>query len=136
MSDYPIEAVEGIGPSYGNKLEEAGIKTTAAFLDKCASKKGRQAVAEETGISEKLILTWANLADLMRINGVGPQFAELLEASGVDTVKELAQRNPVNLAAKMKGVNDEKNLAKAEPSSSMVAQWVAEADTMQPLITH
>ena len=92
MSNYKIIDVEGIGPVYGEKLLAAGIKDTDALLEKCAKPAGRKALEEETGISGKLILTWTNHCDLMRINGVGPQFSELLEAAGVDTVKELKHR--------------------------------------------
>ena len=86
--NYKIVDVEGIGAVYAEKLIAAGIKSTDALLEKCAKPAGRKELAEATGISPKLILTWANHTDLMRINGVGPQFAELLEAAGVDTVKE------------------------------------------------
>ena len=90
---YLIVDVEGIGPTFEEKLKPVGIQTTADFLDKCCDKQGRKKIGEETGISEKLLLTWANRADLMRISGVGPQYSELLEAAGVDTVKELRHRN-------------------------------------------
>ncbi|MEQ9498486.1 MAG: DUF4332 domain-containing protein [Deltaproteobacteria bacterium] len=133
---YKIEEIEGIGPAYGEKLAAAGIKTTDDFLAHCADAKGRKAIAEKTDISEKRILTWANLADLMRIDGIGPQYSELLEASGVDTVKELRHRNAENLAAKMKEVNAEKNLANATPAASVVQGWIDEAKTTEPTITH
>ncbi len=133
---YKIEEIEGIGPAYGNKLAEAGIHTTEDLLEHCADKKGRKAISERTGLSEKYILTWANMADLMRINGVGRQYAELLEASGVDTVKELRTRNVDNLAAKMSEVNEEKNLAKSVPSSSMVAEWIEAAKATEPKISY
>ena len=68
---YPIEEIEGIGPSYGAKLKDTGIKSTAALLKACAKKSGRKKVADDTGISEKLILEWTNLADLMRIKDIG-----------------------------------------------------------------
>ena len=96
MSNYKIIDVEGIGPVYGEKLLAAGIKDTDALLEKCSKPAGRKALEEETGISGKLILTWTNHCDLMRINGVGPQFSELLEAAGVDTVKELKHRSREN----------------------------------------
>lgn len=133
---YPIVDVEGIGPKYAEKLKAAGLKNTEDFLAKCGDKKGRKSVAEETEISEKLILKWANLADLMRINGVGPQFAELLEAAGVDTVKELRTRNAANLATKMAEVQKEKKLTKAAPAESVVTGWITEAKGMEPKISH
>lgn len=131
-----IEEIEGIGPAYGAKLKAAGINTVEELLEKGASAKGRSALAEVSGITETLILKWANHADLIRINGVGPQFAELLEAAGVDTVKELRQRNAANLAAKMKEVNDAKNVAGTTPSESMVTGWIEEAKTLEAKMTY
>lgn len=133
---YKIDEIEGIGPAYAAKLDEAGIKTTDDFLKLCCDAKGREAAATKTGISEKLLLSWANMADLMRVNGVGRQYAEVLHAAGVDTIKELRTRNAENLAAKMKEVNDEKNLANACPSESVVQGWIDKAKDMDPLITH
>ena len=133
---YPIEDIEGIGPAYGKKLGEVGVKTTADLLNLCCDKKGRQDMAEKSGISEKLLLTWSNLADLMRISGIGPQYSELLEAAGVDTVKELRNRKPENLADAMKKTNDEKKLARTTPTTDMVTKWVSDAKELAPLITH
>ncbi|MCA9366210.1 DUF4332 domain-containing protein, partial [Candidatus Kaiserbacteria bacterium] len=95
---YSIEEIEGIGPEYGQKLRDVDIQTTDDLLRRCGDKKGREGVATESGLSEKHLLEWVNLADLMRINGVGEEFADLLEEAGVDTVKELATRNAENLA--------------------------------------
>jgi predicted flap endonuclease-1-like 5' DNA nuclease len=134
--DYKIEEVEGIGPSYGAKLKKAGIEKTSHFLEFCATSKGRKQTADKTGISETHLLKWANMADLMRINGVGKQFAELLEASGVDTVKELKMRKPENLAAKMSEVNEAKKLTRSVPAESQVETWVKEAGEMKPMISH
>ena len=133
---YKIDEVEGIGPAYREKLGAAGIKSTDDFLKLCCDKKGRKAVAESTGISEKLILNWANKSDLMRISGVGPQFSELLEAAGVDTVKELKMRRADNLAKKMAEVNAEKKLAKTSPVEKVVAGWVEQAKTLPPTMTY
>lgn len=134
--NYEIQDIEGIGPAYGEKLGQAGIKNTGDFLKFCCDKKGRQATAEKTGVSESLLLRWANHADLMRISGIGPQFAELLEASGVDTVKELRHRNPENLATKMAEINGAKNLAKTTPVSKMITGWIDAAKDIEPTITH
>ena len=133
---YKIEEIEGIGPAYGEKLKKANVKTTNDLLKLCCDAKGRKAVSETTSISTGKLLEWANMADLMRITGVGKQFAELLEASGVDTVKELRNRNAANLAEKMAEVNGKKKLCKANPSESMTNDWVEQAKKLKPLITH
>lgn len=133
---YGIEDIEGIGPAYGEKLKAAKIKTTDDFLKLCCDKKGRKAVAEQTSISETLILKWANLADLMRLKGVGPQFSELLEAAGVDTVKELRHRKAENLAAKMAEINEAKKLTRRVPDAEAIQGWIDEAKTTDPTISH
>ncbi|MBL8068391.1 MAG: DUF4332 domain-containing protein [Armatimonadetes bacterium] len=131
-----IKDIEGIGPAYGEKLEAAGIKTDTALLEQGATKKGREGIAESTGISEKMILEWVNRADLARIKGVGSEYADLLEASGVDSVPELAQRNAANLHAKMAEVNEAKKLVRAMPSESQVADWVEQAKGLDRIVTH
>lgn len=133
---YRIDEVEGIGPAYREKLNAVGIKTTDDLLKLCCEKKGRTATAAKADISEKLLLNWANKADLMRINGIGPQYSELLEASGVDTVKELRTRRADNLAAKMAEVNEAKKLARKSPNENEVSGWIEVAKTMEPTITH
>ena len=133
---YKIEEIEGIGPTYGEKLAAANIKTTDDLLKLCCDAKGRKGTAESTGLSEKLLLKWANMADLMRISGVGSEYSELLEAAGVDTVKELRNRNAENLAAKMAEVNATKKLTRAVPAESVVSGWVEQAKSLDPLITH
>lgn len=133
---YKVEQIEGIGEVYAEKLNAVGIKTTDELLAKCATPKGRKALEEETEISGKLILKWANHADLMRINGVAGQFAELLEASGVDTVKELQHRVPANLLAKMEEVNAVKNLVNRVPGLPEVEKMVAQAKELEPVMTY
>lgn len=133
---YRIDEIEGIGPANRAKLEEAGVKNSDHLLEKAASKKGRVALAEATGISEKQILTWVNMADLMRVKGVGRQFAELLQAAGVDTVKELRTRNAANLAKAVADTNAEKNLAKAVPNEAQMAAFIEAAKGIEPLVTH
>ncbi|MEM7051331.1 MAG: DUF4332 domain-containing protein [Acidobacteriota bacterium] len=134
--NYRIDEIEGIGPKYAAKLKPAGIKNTKDFLKHCADRKGRKKVSGETGISEKLLLEWANMADLMRINGIGRQFAELLEAAGVDTVKELRNRKPANLAAKMAETREKTKVAKVAPPESKVEDWVQQAKSLTPMISH
>lgn len=133
---YKVVDIEGVGATYAEKLAAAGINKVEELLAKCAAPAGRKALAEETGISDKLILKWTNHADLIRIHGVGPQFAELLEAAGVDTVKEFRHRNAENLAAKMEEVNAEKNLVNRVPSVKELAKMIAEAATLEVVVTY
>lgn len=133
---YAIAEIEGIGPAYAEKLKAAGIRTTDAYLARAKDPKGRKALAEETGIDDKRILKWANMADLMRIKGIGEEYSELLEAAGVDTVKELRNRNAANLAAKMKEVNDAKKLVRQLPSEKAVEDWVEQAKALAPMMTY
>ncbi len=133
---YKIIEVEGIGPAYAEKLQAAGIKTTEEYLEKCATPAGRKALAEETGISPKLILTWANHSDLFRINGIAGQFAELLEAAGVDTVKEFRHRVAANLQSKLVEVNEEKNLCNRVPSVSELEKMIAQAKELPVILTY
>jgi predicted flap endonuclease-1-like 5' DNA nuclease len=133
---YKIDEIEGIGPAFASKLTAAKIMNTDQLLAACGDAKGRTAVAASTGIDEARLLKWANMADLMRINGVGKQFAELLEAAGVDTVKELRTRNAENLAAKMHEINTTKRLTHGSVSASIVAGWIEQAKTLDPSISH
>lgn len=127
MANYKIEEIEGIGPALGEKFRSAGVTSTDKLLAGAKTKKQRQLLAEASGISEKQVLKFANMADLFRISGVGQEFAELLEAAGVDTVPELAMRKPENLTAKMEEVNAEKKLTRRTPSLKEVEKWVSEA---------
>jgi len=133
---YKIEEIEGIGPTFAKKLETVDIKTTDDFLSLCCDAKGRKTVSEKTGVSEKQLLKWANHADLMRVSGIGPEYSELLEAAGVDTIKELRNRNAENLVVKMEEVNTERKLTRKTPTTDMVDGWVKQAKTMDPKITH
>ncbi|MCQ2200790.1 MAG: DUF4332 domain-containing protein [Bacteroidales bacterium] len=133
---YKIEQIEGVGEVYAKKLEAAGIKTTEDLLDKCKTKSGRDKVAEATGISGKLILKWTNHADLFRINGIAGQFAELLEAAGVDTVKEFRHRVPANLHPKLVETNEAKNLCNRVPALSELEKMIEQAKTLEPMITY
>jgi predicted flap endonuclease-1-like 5' DNA nuclease len=128
--------IEGIGPVYGQKLKAVGIATTDALLERGASPKGRQEIAEQSGISEKLILEWVNLADLYRVKGVGSEYSDLLEEAGVDTIPELAQRNPDNLYHKLVEVNQAKHLVRRLPTAAQVKDWVEQAERMPRVITY
>ncbi len=133
---YKIDEIEGIGPSYADKLAKAAIKNTDDLLELCCSPKGHKDVAAKTGVSEAQLLKWSNHADLMRISGIGPEYAELLEAAGVDTVKELKNRNAENLASKMTEINEQKKLTRANPSAKVVTGWVDQAKSLKPTISH
>ncbi|MET0091497.1 MAG: DUF4332 domain-containing protein [Candidatus Thiodiazotropha sp.] len=128
--------IEGIGETYAAKLKGADINSLEALLKKGSIKKGRKEIEDATGISGKLVLRWVNMADLFRIKGIGEQYSDLLEAAGVDTVPELAQRKPENLHAKMVEVNEVKNLVRATPSVSAVEKWVAEAKELPRVVTY
>lgn len=133
---YKIIDIEGIGPVYGEKLNIAGITYPSDLLKKCASPAGRKALAAETGISGDLILRWANHADLFRVKGVGPQFAELLEAAGVDTVKELSHRVAANLQRKMEETNKAKRLTRRVPTVKEIQKMIDQAKELLPVMTY
>ena len=134
--DYKIIDIEGVGDVYAEKLTAAGITKVSHLLEKCAAPKGRKELAEKTGISDKLILRWTNHADLFRIDGVGPQFAELLEAAGVDTVKEFRHRVPENLQPKLEETNTAKNLVRRVPSLKEVEKMIEQAKALEPVVTY
>lgn len=136
MANYKIEEIEGIGPSLGQKLRDAGVTNTDKLLEATKTKAQRKNLAEKSGVSPKKILTFANMADLFRISGVGQEFAELLEAAGVDTVPALAQRNAENLTKKMEEVNEEKKLTRRTPKADEVEKWVAEAKSLPRALTY
>lgn len=131
-----IDAIEGIGHRYATKLRKARIRTTEALLKTAGTRPGRGELASTTGIDEKLILAWVNRADLMRVKGVGEEYSDLLEAAGVDTVKELRRRNAANLLAAMVEVNDKKRLVRRLPTLGMVERWVEHSKTLEPIIRH
>lgn len=131
-----IDAIEGIGHKFATKLRKARVRTTEALLKHGATKRGRKQLADKTGLSEKQILEWVNRADLMRIKGVGEEYSDLLEASGVDTVKELRRRNAANLLTAMIEINKKKNLVRRLPTEAMVQRWVDHAKQLEPLVSH
>lgn len=128
--------IEGVGKTYAAKMEKIGVKTVEELLRQGASKKGRTALAEKSGVSDKLILEWVNRADLTRIRGVSTQYADLLESTGVDSVPELAQRNAENLQQKMAEVNTKKKLVRLVPGINSVSSWVEQAKKLPKLVTH
>jgi predicted flap endonuclease-1-like 5' DNA nuclease len=131
-----LSQIEGIGKKYARKLEKVGIESLEALLQEGCKKKGRKDLAKSTGISEKLILKWVNRADLARIQGIGTQYADLLEASGVDTVPELAKRKPENLEQKMLEVNKKKKLVRRPPGLARLNSWKDQAKKLPRVIKH
>ena len=133
---YKIIDIQGVGDVYAQKLIAAGINTVDDLLEKGKTAKGRKELEAATEISGKLILTWVNHAVLFRIKGIGPQFSELLEAAGVDTVKELATRRADNLAAKMLEVNEQKHLTKVVPTEKMLQDMIDQAKNLPGVVTY
>lgn len=133
---YTIESIEGIGPAYARKLRAVGITNTKHLLELCCDRKGRRHTSETSGLSEGQLLKWANLADLMRISGVGSQYSELLEAAGVDTVKELRRRNAENLHTAVADANRAKKLTRKLPPLATIRNWIDAANSLTPLIQH
>ncbi len=134
MANYKIEDLEGIGPVIGEKMRNAGVKDTDTLLQNTCTPKQRKELAEKTGLSTKQILKFANMVDLYRINGVGSEYSELLEAAGVDTVPELAQRNAANLTKAMEEVNEQKKLTRRVPSEKEVIKWIEQAKELPRML--
>lgn len=131
-----IDAIEGIGVTYARKLRKARIRTTEALLKRGATRSGRKQLSEDTGFTSHQILEWVNRADLFRVKGIGSEYSDLLEAAGVDTVKELRTRNAANLTAKMAEVNQKKRLVRRLPTESMVSGWVEAAKALDPVVKY
>ncbi len=131
-----LHEIEGIGPTYAATLQSHGLTTTDHLLEHGASKSGREALAEKSGISEKLLLEWVNHADLCRLDGVAGEYADLLEAAGVDSVPELGQRNAANLTVALEHTNDTKHLVRRVPSESEVTRWIEQAKGLPRAVHH
>ena len=131
-----ISEIEGIGPALSEKLAKAGVRTVEALLEKGSTKAGRRTLADDSGIDEGKILDFVNMADLFRIKGVGSQFAELLKASGVDTIKELRNRNPENLHEKLVEIQALKKITRTVPGKNQVEEFVAQAKQLNPVVTY
>jgi predicted flap endonuclease-1-like 5' DNA nuclease len=128
--------VEGIGKVYADKLKRAGISTTGNLLKKGANPAGRKQIAEKAGVSEHQILEWVNRADLFRIKGVAEEYSDLLEAAGVDTVVELAQRNGESLYKKMAQVNNQTKKVRKLPSQSQIENWISQAKRLPRAVSY
>jgi predicted flap endonuclease-1-like 5' DNA nuclease len=131
-----LQTIEGIGGTYAEKLEQAGVASLEALLEQGKTPKGRANLAEKAGISGKLVLKWVNRADLFRVKGIGEEYSDLLEVAGVDTVPELAQRNAENLYNKMAEVNKERKLARRLPSQAQVADWIEQAKALPRIVNY
>jgi uncharacterized membrane protein/predicted flap endonuclease-1-like 5' DNA nuclease len=131
-----LKYIEGIGDVYRQKLRQAGVTNVDELLEKGSTVQGRKEIVKTAGISEKLLLRWVNMADLYRIQGIGQEYAELLEAAGVDTVPELAQRVPANLLEKMAAANAQKKMVRRLPDLSQVESWVAQAKNLPRVMTY
>ncbi len=136
MASYKITDIEGIGDVYAKKLDAVNIRTVGSLLNKGCTKKGRQDLAAATGIDESTVLKWVNIADLFRIKGIGSEYSELLERSGVDTVKELRNRKAENLHAKIVEINEAHKLVRQLPSLKLVESWVETAKALEPMVSH
>ena len=128
--------IEGIGEQYAEKLAQAKIGTTQSQLKRAATRKGRREVSKESGVSPAKLLDFVNRADLFRVRGIGEEYSDLLEASGVDTVPELAARNAKNLTAKMAEVNEKRSLVRRVPNEKQVADWVKQAKKLKRAIEY
>jgi predicted flap endonuclease-1-like 5' DNA nuclease len=131
-----INKIEGIGPSHTKKFAEVGVSTVEHLLKAGATPKGRKELATKTGFHEHHLLKWVNQADLLRIKGVGRQYAELLQSSGVDSVKELAQRKPDHLHEKLKASNDAKRQVHIVPNLATITNWIGEAKKLPRVVSY
>jgi predicted flap endonuclease-1-like 5' DNA nuclease len=131
-----IDTIEGIGVKNATRLRKARIRTTEALLKRGATRAGRREVAAATGLTAKQILEWVNRADLMRVKGIGEEYSDLLEAAGVDTVKELRNRKPENLLARVVEINGGKRLVRRLPTLKMVERWVEHAKELPPVVKY
>jgi len=131
-----LSEIEGIGDTYADQLQAIGITSIEALLENGSTRLGRVKIVEQAGVSEKRLLNWINRADLARISGVSTQYADLLEVAGVDTVVELAMRNPENLTKAMVDINNEKSLVRKVPALSQVQDWILQAAELPRVISY
>jgi predicted flap endonuclease-1-like 5' DNA nuclease len=131
-----IEDIEGVGPVNAGKLQAAGVRTTDDLLQRAGSRSGRDELEAATGISHSQILEWTNHADLYRISGVGSEYADLLEAAGVDSVAELAQRNAKNLAETFGELDAARNTVRNIPTEAVISGWIEEARTLPRMVEY
>jgi len=133
---YPIADIDGLDDDTALILKSAKIRTTEKLLDLARTSRGRKALALKTGIDEKRLLAFANMADCMRVRGISKEYAELLRAAGVDTVKELKYRNPANLAQAMAEANRKRKQVRLLPSEKLITRWIEHARKLPLKITY
>jgi predicted flap endonuclease-1-like 5' DNA nuclease len=131
-----VTEVKGIGPDQAITLDKAGVRTPESLLERGSTSAGRKDLADATGFTEKQILEWVNRADLARVDGIGKEYANLLEEAGVDTIAELAQRNGANLYAKLVEVNEAKKIVRRMPQEADVASWVEQAKQLPRIVSY
>lgn len=135
-TSYPISKIDGISPDIAAVFKSVGIRTTSKLLEAAKNPKGRKVLAVKTGFDEKRILRWANMADRMRLTGLGKEYAVLLRVVGVDTVRELKYRNPANLAKALSEANKKRKLVRLLPSEQAVGRWIEQAKKLPLKITY
>ncbi|HEX2216528.1 MAG TPA: DUF4332 domain-containing protein [Xanthobacteraceae bacterium] len=133
---YPIRDIDGVDDEAAQRFRSVGIRTTAALLEAAKDARGRKALAAKTGLDEKFLLRCANMADRMRVKGLGKEYAELVREAGVDTVRELKHRNARRLASAMKAANQKRKLVKFLPSEKAVSRWIEEAKALEIKISY
>jgi hypothetical protein len=136
MASYSIADISAIEPFYKRQLKAAGIRSTAKLLERTSTARLRKQLAEATGIPVGKITCWAHMADLMRIRGVASDYAELLAATGADTIRELRRRSAANTVARMSAVNARKKFVTLLPNEQRVARWIQDAKALPPIVTY
>jgi predicted flap endonuclease-1-like 5' DNA nuclease len=131
-----VQGIEGIGPANAERLRGAGVSTVSKLLEVGATRAGRAQLAAQTGLAEDLILSWVNRADLMRVRGIGTQYSDLVEAAGVDTVKELRGRRADNLHQAMCEANENRRIVRRVPTEKEVGRWIARAKDLAPVVSY
>jgi predicted flap endonuclease-1-like 5' DNA nuclease len=133
---YPLTAIDGIDADVAAALKSAGVRTSVRLLEAAKDPRGRKTLSDQTGFCEKDILRWANMADRMRIKGMGKEFAGLMQAAGVVTVKELKYRNPARLAKAIADANAKRKLVRVLPSENAILRWIEQAKKLPMKITY
>jgi len=132
--DQDIETIEGIGPTYGNKLRNSGVKVVGDLLRAGSTRYGRRILAKKVDVAPRTLLKWVYRADFFRIRGIGTQYSALLESAGVNTVTDLSRRNPKNLYAKLREINRKKNLVRRIPPYRTVQGWIKSAKNLKRIV--